>query len=146
MSSDPWLEDDDLEITPDLLRGFVVDLDTRGIVVDVLSGAWGPRFVELVTVKPWLVLASETIYSPSSLPAFTQTLIEVLDRSDNRASRAVVAAKMVYFGVGGGVQEFLRLLRSEYRYMGEERYAFDTLEMAEKSGGVARVVLELPVR
>ncbi|KAH0545070.1 hypothetical protein FGG08_000841 [Glutinoglossum americanum] len=142
---DPWPTDDDLEISPGLLQRFTADLDARGIVVDILSGAWGLRFIELVHVKPWLVLASETIYSPASLPAFVQTLVEVLDRHGSHAARALVAAKMVYFGVGGGVQEFLRLLRQEYGNVGQERYLFDTFEVAEKSGGVARVVLELPV-
>jgi protein-histidine N-methyltransferase len=145
-SPDPWPADDDLEITPDLIQRFTADLDACGIAVDIFSGAWGPRFVELVPVKPWLVLASETIYSPASLPAFTQTMVGVVDRHGNHAPRALVAAKMVYFGVGGGVHEFLRLLRDGYSNVGKERYVFDTFEIAEKSGGVARVVLELPLR
>ncbi|KAH0558703.1 hypothetical protein GP486_004652 [Trichoglossum hirsutum] len=144
-SPDLWPAEDDLEITPDLLQRFTADLDARRIAVDIVSGAWGPRFVELVPAKPHLVLASETIYSPASLPTFTQTLVEVVDRHGNHVPRALVAAKMVYFGVGGGVYEFLRLLKDQYKHVGEERYVFDTSEAAEKSGGVARVVLELPL-
>jgi protein-histidine N-methyltransferase len=85
-------------------------------------------------------MASETIYSPSSLPAFSETLLSLLRRSntDSAKSRALIAAKKVYFGVGGGVDEFLSVLQN---------VCADELEVQHKvdiqSEGVGRVVLEI---
>jgi len=47
-----------------------------------------------------LVLSSEGIYSPKSLPQFTSTLVTCL------GGHALVASKKAYFDVGGGVTEF----------------------------------------
>jgi protein-histidine N-methyltransferase len=48
-----------------------------------------------------LILSSEGIYSPVSLPQFTLVLVTCL------GGHALIASKKVYFGVGGGVVEFL---------------------------------------
>ncbi|KAL4737564.1 hypothetical protein BDV11DRAFT_153038 [Aspergillus similis] len=135
-----------LDITPDLVERFQSDLARRGITVAFISGAWSPSFVELVFSSPelagyrTLVLASETIYSPASLAAFSETLLALLRRSSQsgHASRALVAAKKVYFGVGGGVDEFLTMLRgiAGGNVGVEER-------MDVKSAGVGRTVLEV---
>ncbi|KAL3475347.1 hypothetical protein BJX99DRAFT_159529 [Aspergillus californicus] len=136
-----------LDITPELISSFQNDLLQRGITVDFISGAWSPSFVELVFTSPettglkLLVLASETIYSPGSLVAFSETLVALLRRSASRGSQALLAAKKVYFGVGGGVDEFLAVLRTvsgsgDLRV--EER-------MDVKSEGVGRVILEIGV-
>lgn len=85
-------------------------------------------------------MASETIYSPSALKAFSETLLTLLRRSsiDAIKSRALVAAKKVYFGVGGGVDEFLAVLKE---------LCADGLDVQQKldvqSEGVGRVVLEI---
>ncbi|CBF84871.1 hypothetical protein AN1445.2 [Aspergillus nidulans FGSC A4] len=135
-----------LDITPDLVERFQSDLAHRGITVSFISGAWSPSFVELVFSSPelagyrTLILASETIYSPASLAAFSETLLMLLRRSSqsNHASRALVAAKKVYFGVGGGVDEFLTILRS---------VADGNVDVGErmdvKSAGVGRTILEV---
>ncbi|KAL4996546.1 hypothetical protein BDV10DRAFT_172072, partial [Aspergillus recurvatus] len=139
-------EEEMLDITPDLLERFQSDLARRGITVAFIFGAWSPSFVELVFSSPelagyrTLVLASETIYSPASLAAFSETLLALLRRSlsGGSVSRALVAAKKVYFGVGGGVDEFLAVLRSVAGgdFGVEER-------MDVKSAGVGRIILEV---
>ncbi|RJE25430.1 hypothetical protein PHISCL_02253 [Aspergillus sclerotialis] len=138
--------DEELDITPELLDSFVKDLSTRGITVAFISGAWSPEFVNLVLGensegnRRTLVMASETIYSPSSLGIFSETLLELLRRSTTPTvkSRALIAAKKVYFGVGGGVDEFLTVLK------GISGNQFDVKEKLDiKSEGVGRVVLDI---
>lgn len=144
-------EEEELEITPELLENFQQDLTKRGITVDFISGAWSPAFVDLVFSSSsteerrdsqTLVLASETIYSPSSLGAFSETLLALLQRSaattEASKSRALVAAKKVYFGVGGGVDEFLAVLKEASH--GSD---VDVNEVDIISGGVGRVILEV---
>lgn len=52
-------------------------------------------------------------------------------------SRALIAAKKMYFGVGGGVDEFLQLLA----LLGGE--AREVVTASKEGLGVARVVLEV---
>lgn len=141
-------EEEELDITTELLETFQQDLAKRGITVDFISGAWSPAFVDLAfssaaseAVNETLILASETIYSPSSLGAFSETLLSLLRRSaatEGSKTRALVAAKKVYFGVGGGVDEFLGVLRDIGNGEVEVKQAADV-----KSEGVGRVVLEI---
>ena len=139
-------EDEELDITPELLDRFVKDLSTRGITVAFISGAWSPEFVNLALGensegnRRTLVMASETIYSPSSLGIFSETLLDLLRRSTTPTvkSRALIAAKKVYFGVDGGVDEFLAALK------GISGNQFDVREKVDiKSEGVGRVVLDI---
>ncbi|PKY07030.1 hypothetical protein P168DRAFT_324488 [Aspergillus campestris IBT 28561] len=137
-------EEEELDITPDLLAAFQQDLATRNITIDFISGAWSPAFVDLITTsqnqhsyKQTLILASETIYAPASLNPFSETLLQLLRREEHQGQRrALIAAKKVYFGVGGGVDEFLAVLG---------RIGGDGVEVVQRldvqSGGVGRVVL-----
>ncbi|KAJ9195467.1 hypothetical protein DTO164E3_6780 [Paecilomyces variotii] len=147
-------EEEELDIDPSLLDAFRTDLKDRGITIDFISGAWSPEFVELALTaqrdhegRPWrtLILASETIYSPSSLGAFSETLLSLLRRCDaggpttgSRETRGLVAAKKVYFGVGGGVDEFLAVLNE---MAGEAVEVQQRVEV--KTEGVGRVVLQV---
>ncbi|KAL4977811.1 hypothetical protein BDW66DRAFT_29823 [Aspergillus desertorum] len=139
-------EEEMLDITPDLLERFQSDLARRGITVAFISGAWSTSFVELVFSSPelagyrTLVLASETIYSPASLAAFSETLLALLRRSSSggSVSRALVAAKKVYFGVGGGVDEFLAVLRS---VAGGDVGVEERMDV--RFAGVGRMILEV---
>ncbi|KAL4944353.1 hypothetical protein BDV06DRAFT_187654 [Aspergillus oleicola] len=135
-------EEGELDITPELLERFVLDLARRGIVLNLISGAWSPSFVDLVfpstelaSVKTF-ILASETIYSPASLSAFSETLLSLLRRSSGK-SRALIAAKKVYFGVGGGVDEFLSVV------MGMSGSELVVERKDVKSEGVGRIILEV---
>ena len=136
----------DLEITENLLVRFLGDLSERSIHLSGISGAWGDSFRHLV--KPnalphhregmeTIILASETIYSPSSIHPFTELLTGILNdaKDANGRAKALVAAKRVYFGVGGGVDEFLQALQKLH---GE---AAPVWELA--SPGVGRVILEV---
>ncbi|PLB44729.1 hypothetical protein P170DRAFT_265659 [Aspergillus steynii IBT 23096] len=141
-------EEEELDITPELIESFEKDLASRGITIEFVSGAWSPTFVDLVLSSPekaksrTLILASETIYSPASLGAFSETLLALLRATEaNTQSRALIAAKRVYFGVGGGVDEFLEVFKG---VGGGELEVTEQLNI--KSEGVGRVVLEIATR
>lgn len=139
-------QDEELDITPELLDEFKNDLARRGIFIDFISGGWSPEFVDLVFSNPssgdckTLVLASETIYSPATLTAFSETILGLirLSSTPTTTTRALVAAKKVYFGVGGGVDEFLAVLKT---VCGDELQVQEILDV--QSEGVGRVVLEI---
>ena len=136
----------DLEITAELLSRFVKDLSDRAIYIRCISGAWSEAFTDLL--EPFqdfqrqsqldtIFLGSETIYSPDSIHAFTQVLLKALKSAEEThgRGRALVAAKRIYFGVGGGVDEFLKVV-SELGGKG-------TTAWEAKEGGVGRVILEV---
>lgn len=85
-----------------------------------------------------LVLASETIYSPTALSSFTSALIGLLSRV--RLGKAMAAAKRVYFGVGGSVDAF----KIECRDKGAVAYEIENhgVDLGE-GGGVRRCLMEV---
>ena len=137
----------DLEVTQDLQQRFLKTLGNFGISISAISGGWSSALVDLI-IRQFLsapyslpcdtvILASETIYSPTTIRPFTSTLLGLLRAAEERGSRgrALLAAKKVYFGVGGGVDEFLTVLAE----MGGK-----STVMWETGGeGVGRVILEV---
>lgn len=151
-------EEGELDIDAMLLDTFQADLERRGIGIEFISGGWSAEFVRLAldssrqqdagVSSSTLILASETIYSPSSLGVFSETLLELLRKSGRECSpknksTALIAAKKVYFGVGGGVDEFLQVLDQQPL---QEKESIRVNERREiTSGGVKRVVLEIGI-
>ncbi|ODH52516.1 hypothetical protein GX48_01296 [Paracoccidioides brasiliensis] len=171
----------DLDIDPALISSFQDDLRARGISLSFISGAWSPAFVELALAthpqtpdasapspkkSKLLILASETIYSPSSIHPFSETLLTLLHRGASGSAsaseaaptgvdspseskfKALIAAKKVYFGVGGGIEEFLDVMRDVTCRQGAESdgdgfFVKERVEVKDK--GVGRVVLEVGV-
>lgn len=135
-----WMEESDLEVTPELLTAFQSDLQKRRISVAAISGAWGEPFTEILlrqlVSNKRIILASETIYSPASLDAFGKVLYDVLQQS-GRNAKALVAAKKVYFGVGGSVDDFIRVM---------DTMGCETRHLGETVQGVGRVLLETRCR
>lgn len=140
-------EEGDLEVDEQLVQRVLDTLEEVNIEIDLLSGAWGSEFVQLLKggreqqqerggerYGRSLLLASETIYSPDSLRVFSETVLDIL-RSTEGEKKAYVAAKKVYFGVGGGVQEF----EGEIRGLGGRTGTV----LDVKGSGVGRVVLEV---
>jgi len=152
-SAQSWLTEGDLQITRDLLSTFDLELKAANVNISAISGAWGSTFVDLtngidVIGGPgpalMLILASETIYSPASLRDFTQTLSSLLSQHDSSSCEALalVAAKRVYFGVGGGVDEFMAVLEE---LGGFGRCVWDSSQ-DEGGQGVGRCILEVSLR
>ncbi|KAF3407264.1 Histidine protein methyltransferase 1 [Talaromyces pinophilus] len=148
----------ELDIDAVLLETFQTDLERRGIEIEFISGGWSAEFVRLaldsdasqqdaMNPSSTLVLASETIYSPSSLGVFSETLLELLRKTGSedstKRSTALIAAKKVYFGVGGGVDEFLQVLNQQPLQDKETVRVDERREIT--SGGVKRVVLEIAI-
>ncbi|KAL2135629.1 hypothetical protein VTI74DRAFT_7579 [Chaetomium olivicolor] len=116
--------DDELELTPEVLEAFKQSLSSSQITLSFLSGAWSAEFVSLLynsipgtlahTTKT-LVLGSETIYSPFALDTFSATLLSILQRERRDRpmgnARALIAAKRLYFGVGGSLDDFIDRMR-----------------------------------
>ena len=140
--------EDEIEITPELTNRFLCDLADRNIRINAISGAWGPDFLDLVPQvhgednmqAATLVLASETIYALPTLVPFTETLVSILRTAEKSGGTAsgMVAVKQVYFGVGGGAEDFLRELN---KIGGQSEVLW------EKEGvGVGRVILGVEMR
>ncbi|KAH9863620.1 hypothetical protein J1614_009552 [Plenodomus biglobosus] len=75
----------DVYITPTLLAAFKSTLAELGISLTFVSGSWTPTQTLLDLVPSshdlnTLILASETIYSPASLAAFTEAITALMGR------------------------------------------------------------------
>lgn len=139
-------DDGDMEvedIDDDKTNAVVQRLQSHNMSFDFISGGWGEEFLRHVqsvseqfsnTRNTTLILASETIYSPKSTKVFVDTLMHLLGREPAN-SKALVAAKKVYFGVGGGVDDFVTQVSAKG---GVFRQLLDV-----KGVGVGRVVLEI---
>jgi hypothetical protein len=117
-SGTSWEPEGELDIDAELLCAFKDGLNTHGVKLQFFSGAWGPEFVQHISSvlkadgSSLLVLAAETIYSPAALSSFTESLMNILDLEDGSECSALVAAKMVYFGVGGSIEDFSNAVRA----------------------------------
>ncbi|KAJ1302362.1 hypothetical protein OPQ81_001176 [Rhizoctonia solani] len=108
-------EPGDLALTQALRTAFLDSLTSHRIELRFFSGPWD-GFIPETSYD--LVLTSETIYQPTSLPS----LVRLLRDASGSSGKCLVAAKMVYFGVGGGIREFEQALK--------------------KGGGIAKCVWE----
>jgi protein-histidine N-methyltransferase len=102
-----------LTVTPELLAAFRNSLDAHSVRLRFFSGGWTSLRTQLEQSPPYdIVLASETIYRTDALGAFLRVLRAVMQEASQR-TLCLVAAKVLYFGVGGGVQEFVRAVEDE---------------------------------
>ncbi|KAE8209743.1 hypothetical protein CF327_g6306 [Tilletia walkeri] len=97
----------ELELTPDLLSTFQSDLlKSHNIHLRFFSGPWS-TLNQVLSPQPYdLVFTSETVYSLSTLPS----LVHILHACSSSTALCLVAAKILYFGVGGGVHSFINAL------------------------------------
>ncbi|KZS97174.1 hypothetical protein SISNIDRAFT_482108 [Sistotremastrum niveocremeum HHB9708] len=147
----------ELELSPELLSAFKECLSTYQITLAFTSGAWD-TLVPLHSSSEShredydLILTSETIYRSSSLPSLIRTLRACAklppvtqtvqtDLADpvqklalNSETVTLVAAKVVYFGVGGSISDFIAAIRQAG---GEIQI------LHEHTGGVGRQVLQI---
>lgn len=111
---------EELMLSEPLLEAFYADIAGRNVTIDVISGSWGRKFSNMLhtileSVKDhesrnMLVLTSETIYQPEHLPVISETVIDLQQNSKFAKVNSIVAAKDIYFGVGGSLIEFERYL------------------------------------
>ncbi|KAJ6456378.1 hypothetical protein C8R45DRAFT_577010 [Mycena sanguinolenta] len=130
----------ELTITPSLKSAFTASIAKLGISLAFFSGSWESLATHFgsVDAKHDIVLTSETIYRTEALPALIQLLRQSC--TDTRPL-CLVAAKVLYFGVGGGVSEFLSTLQSNATV---ERGVSGTAETVwERKVGVGRKIMRI---
>ena len=120
------LNNDEVLITEALIDEFVSQLSEYNVGLLFVSGSWGRQFNTLLSGTPIdLIITSETIYSPESLPIVAESLIDILTQSNVPKSSCLIASKNFYFGVGGSVTEFVSYLKNKKL----ERFSIDVNEI-----------------
>lgn len=103
--------EDELQLTSKLINKFIKSLNNSKTNLVFISGSWNSDFLQLLNnYKFELIYTSETIYSLKTLPIISELLIQLYISNNN--SSIFVAAKDIYFGVGGNVVEFLQYLEN----------------------------------
>ncbi|KAJ7411865.1 Histidine protein methyltransferase 1 like protein [Willisornis vidua] len=100
------------------------------------SGEWSEVSQLLLSSnKPFskydIILTSETIYNPDYYSALHDTLAQLLDKN----GRVYLASKVHYFGVGGGIYLFEKLI--------EERNVFKSSIVKTIDEGLQRCIMEM---
>jgi hypothetical protein len=138
-----WDLEGELEVDEALVQEFLDFLKSLGICVTFLSGGWSSEFVNLTVDKMGVrpgrltILGAETIYSPAALKSFADTLVALLQTMPGTEKTAIVAAKKVYFGVGGSMEDFNDAVRAK---------GLAVEQIREESDGVRRSVVEAKSR
>jgi protein-histidine N-methyltransferase len=140
----------ELPISPSLVSAFLASLKSQDVKLRFFAGSWETFDLTQAAGRYDVVLSSETIYrmdslgplidflegacgggkkssEATSLPSSSQTQTEYI---------CLVAAKLVYFGVGGGVAEFKRAAEGE-----NPRGRVETVW--ERNVGVGRRIMEV---
>ncbi|EKD19018.1 uncharacterized protein L3040_006512 [Drepanopeziza brunnea f. sp. 'multigermtubi'] len=139
---DSWEAEGELDLDEEVIKAFLSDLASHQVKLSFFSGAWSPEFVQLVkegmgqTTARLTIIGAETIYSPTALKSFEETLMTLLGTMPDNERTSLVAAKKVYFGVGGSMEDFCNMVRSTGGVVEQIR---------EESDGVRRAVVEVIV-
>ncbi|KAF5318610.1 hypothetical protein D9619_010777 [Psilocybe cf. subviscida] len=143
----------ELPITPELKEAFLASLESLNISLHFFSGSWD-SFDPLKTAGPTgydIVLSSETIYRTESLPPLLnlmasactgrptslEGIVSSLSIEESGSSKdylCLVAAKVLYFGVGGGVSDFVRAVEGR-------KGRIETV--LERTAGVGRKIMRV---
>ena len=140
LRKDSWEPEGEFEIDADIIQQFLSSLKSHNIRLSLFSGAWSPEFSTLVFQSMGsrpahlTILGAETIYSPVALRSFADTLMSLLDGMPGGEKIALVAAKKVYFGVGGSIEDFCDAVRAK---------GASVKQIREESDGVRRAVVEV---
>ncbi|KAF8621704.1 hypothetical protein AX15_007565 [Amanita polypyramis BW_CC] len=145
-SEQPDASTPEINITPKLKTAFLLSLQERNISIRFFSGSWETYDVSSINSSRTydVVLTSETIYRTDSLPSLVSLLRLACIGQDARQSdddsrdtySCLVAAKVVYFGVGGGIIDFTNVVEG-----GQEKGKVETVW--ERKRGVKRKVLSV---
>ncbi|KAG1900393.1 uncharacterized protein F5891DRAFT_1033847 [Suillus fuscotomentosus] len=129
----------ELDISESLRDAFHQSLMTYGINLRFFSGSWDTFDLQKSCGSYNLVLTSETIYRMESLPSLTAIMRGACKAEGPKGVNdylCLVAAKVLYFGVGGGVTEFVRCVQGS-----DEGGTVKTVW--EKTQGVERRVMSI---
>ncbi len=117
----------DIPITPELTAAFLASLKEYSINLRFSSGSWRTFHPEH---RYDIVLTSETIYRSESVPP----LVALLKSSCSPNTICLVAAKVFYFGVGGGITAFIEAI---------QKSGGDAKAVWERNEGVGRKILHI---
>jgi len=152
----------ELAITPSLKKAFLATLQAHGLVIRFFAGSWDSFDLTQTGGKYDVVLTSETIYQTDNLQSLVNLLARAcghggseldhvdqaesnssLDSSTTLASHCLclVAAKVLYFGVGGSVSEFVRVVEKTGSETGKMRGKVENVW--ERKIGVGRKVMKV---
>ncbi|EIW74376.1 hypothetical protein CONPUDRAFT_133063 [Coniophora puteana RWD-64-598 SS2] len=152
----------ELTLTPALVRAFADALSTHRIRLRFFAGGWSSLYPSQLLPAPSprqydLVLTAETVYRADGLRPLVRVLREAslgdssvpsvdqhgMDVENNEGEQGqglcLVAAKVVYFGVGGGVVEFIRAVEDGQAGLEQGRVE----KVWEHSTGVGRAILRV---
>ena len=151
----------ELPITPELKTAFLSSLVALNVTIRFFSGSWNTfNLASTIGSDCYnVILTSETIYQMDSLESLVDLmqaacigkteeslngLLSSLNISEKSAEedifgascpyQCLVAAKVLYFGVGGGVLEFLKWV---------ERRRGHAMTVQERKVGVGRKVIRV---
>lgn len=133
-------EPGDLEIDTALVTEFEKALSNYHIDLRFFCGSWDTLDLGM---RADLVLSSETVYNPFSLPPLCRVLHALCWPTSKEASRAgvdshttlcLIASKVLYFGVGGGIDAFVHEL--------DKHGAWHHVRHAQTSG-IGRVIMQM---
>lgn len=117
----------DIPMSPALKAAFLASLKDHSVVLRFFSGSWHTFKIE----RPYeIILTSETIYRSESMAS----LISLLQSACGPQATCLVAAKVLYFGVGGGVTAFVNAV---------EETSGKAETVWEKTSGVGRKILSV---
>ncbi|KAI6134757.1 hypothetical protein EV401DRAFT_1904658 [Pisolithus croceorrhizus] len=126
-----------LNITLQLLDDFKKSLEAYRIHIRLFSGSWENFDLGITGGNYDLVLTSETIYRLDSLPSLVHLMRRACLSDDHSGQYlCLVAAKAVYFGVGGGVAEFTQCVEATNQEARVET-------VLEKKSGLNREVMSV---
>lgn len=155
-----------LPLSPELIAAFLASLKEHRITIRLFSGSW-ETFDATCAGGPFdVVLTSETIYRPESLRALVKVMhdactvsgsleektamaqVKIGDANREQASGdgqylCLVAAKRVYFGVGGGVAEFIKAVEEGESTSMTESAGSKVETVWECTEGVKRIVMRV---
>ncbi|KAF8903025.1 hypothetical protein CPB85DRAFT_1377111 [Mucidula mucida] len=117
----------DIPITPKLKAAFLASLKEYSINLRFSSGSWRTLIPDH---RYDVVLTSETIYRSESVPP----LVALLKSSCCPNTICLVAAKVFYFGVGGGIAAFIKAVKES---------SGDSKAVWERNAGVGRKILRI---
>lgn len=103
------LEDNEMMITEALVSQFQQLLATQQYEIQLIKGSWCLDFYKLLpTTGDFFIISSETIYQPEILPVISELILRIVVHAQK--ATALVAAKDIYFGVGGSINSFVEYL------------------------------------
>lgn len=129
----------EMNISENLKDAFNQSLLTYGVDLRFFSGSWDTFDLQKSCGSYNLVVTSETIYRMESLPSLAAIMRGACNTEGPRGVDdylCLVAAKVLYFGVGGGVAEFVQCVRDLDRGGAVET-------VWEKTQGVERRVMSV---